>query len=202
MAIAEIVSQLMPKGKPAFDLIRNRTSITKLCETGAGRKNMRMYIFLLVKSFCDSLNAVRNMNEDQMIEAAAFLLDECGDMRLEDYLVMFAMAKRDQLGVRILDRLDIQIIAQVLESYWVKRNHFANRVQESWYSDQDIKPSEQKSNEVSPEVFSAKMREFREQLMKRWEDENAERDKVSQMEIERRQKMIERRREEWEKKTI
>jgi hypothetical protein len=41
--------------------------------------------------FCSSINVLRNMNEDQMIEAAAMLIAECGNFRLEDYVMMFSM---------------------------------------------------------------------------------------------------------------
>ncbi|MBK7885497.1 MAG: hypothetical protein IPJ81_18160 [Chitinophagaceae bacterium] len=74
----------------------------------------------MIKDFCSSLNVVRNMNEDQMIEAAAMLLDECENFRLEDYMIMFSMAKRGEL-VKIMDRIDLQVITAMLDEYFTRR---------------------------------------------------------------------------------
>jgi hypothetical protein len=69
------------------------------------------------------------MNEDQMIDCASMLLDECGTFRLEDYQVMFTMAKRGKIG-KIMDRLDISVISQLLDEYWTIRNEYGKREQE------------------------------------------------------------------------
>lgn len=105
----------MPGGKPDLVGVLNYPRITQLVREN-GRKGVRTVIFLIVKNFCESLNVVRGMNEDQMIEAAGFLLDECHNYRIEDYVMMFSMVKRGQL-VKILDRIDIQIIGQILTEY-------------------------------------------------------------------------------------
>ena len=115
LELAELISDLIPNGKPDLIGVVNYPKISKLIEEN-GRQGVRATIFLIVKNFCESLNVVRGMNEDQMIEAASFLIDECGNYRIEDYLIMFTMAKRGQL-VKILDRLDIQIIGQIFSEY-------------------------------------------------------------------------------------
>lgn len=94
--------------------------IETLAETH-GKRKMRKVLFLMLKDFCNSINVVRNMNEDQMIEGAAMLLDECGNFRLEDYAMMFSMAKRGQL-IDVRDRIDIQMLSQMLDNYWERRN--------------------------------------------------------------------------------
>jgi len=95
--IAETTSNLMPDGVPNFEPIRSFPTIKALCDSiKDGRKNMRAVLFNMVKNLSESINVVRNLTEDQMIEIASFLLDECGDFRLEDYQMMFTLAKRNK----------------------------------------------------------------------------------------------------------
>ena len=65
-----------------------------------------------------------------MIESASMLIDECGNFRLQDYTMMFTMAKRGQL-VKIRDRIDISVITQLLDEYWKRRNFAGMKLQES-----------------------------------------------------------------------
>jgi hypothetical protein len=126
--LAEITSKLLPEGKPDFAVIRNHQPI-KMLEKSIERKVLRATIYMMVKSFCESINVIRNMNEDQMIDCASMMLDECGTFRLEDYQVMFTMAKRGKIG-KIMDRLDISVISQLLDEYWTIRNEYGKREQE------------------------------------------------------------------------
>lgn len=119
MELIGITSTLMPGGKPNYlDMIKYPTINQIIKEQG--NKSMLKAIFLLVKNFCNSLNVVRNMNEDQMIEAAAMLMNECDNFRLEDYVMMFSMAKKGEL-VKIYDRIDIQLITTIIDEYWERR---------------------------------------------------------------------------------
>jgi hypothetical protein len=134
MDLIAITSELMPKGKPQFLAVVKYPSIASLVET-EGKKKMLAVLVLLVKDFCGSMNVIRNMNEDQMIETAAMLLDECDNFRLEDYVMMFSLAKKGAFHteVKIYDRIDIQVITSILDEYW-KRRHavgFAAQVEES-----------------------------------------------------------------------
>lgn len=113
------VSELMPEGKPDLLGVRRFKPIRELIQD-VGKKQMLAMLVIIVKDFCSSLNVVRNMNEDQIIEAAAMLLDECENFRLEDYVVMFAMAKRGSL-VKIYDRVDLQVISEIMDAYWLIR---------------------------------------------------------------------------------
>lgn len=126
--VVTATTDLMPQGKPNFADIRFYPSIVQLVQN-TGKATMVKVLHMLVLDFCRSVNVVRNMNEDQMIEAAAFLLDECGNFRLEDYVMMFAMAKRGQLG-KIMDRVDIQVIGEILDRYWAYRDESGKKLQE------------------------------------------------------------------------
>ncbi len=129
MELIMITSDLMPAGKPSFLEVVKYPMIKTLIET-EGKKKMLAIIVLMVKDFCGSLNVVRNMTEDQMIEAGVMLLDECDNFRLEDYTMMFALAKRGSL-VKIMDRIDLQVITAMLDAYWEQRQHAAKSVEES-----------------------------------------------------------------------
>lgn len=123
MELLLISSDLMPHGVPNYLSMVKYPKISELIVIH-GRKTMLTIIVLIIKDFCGSFNVVRNMNEDQMIEAALMLLDECGNFRLEDYLMMFAMAKKRQFEkyFKIMDRIDIQVITAILDIYWDKRH--------------------------------------------------------------------------------
>ena len=95
-----------------------------------GKKTMLKVIFLLIRDFCNSINVVRNMNEDQMIESAAMLIDECDNFRLEDYAMLFSMGKKGIL-VKIFDRINISVITQMLDEYWKRRNNAAIKLEET-----------------------------------------------------------------------
>lgn len=122
-------NELMPAGKPDFLSIVKYPMIKDLIES-EGKKKMLAVMVLLVKDFCSSINCVRNMNEDQMIEAGAMLLEECANFRLEDYVMMFSMAKKGSLtDVKLWDRVDIQIISQIADQYWLKRDEAGEKAQ-------------------------------------------------------------------------
>jgi len=128
MEFVGLVGDLMPAGIPAF-LSMIKFPMIKDLVNEHGKKTMLKVIFLLIRDFCSSINVVRNMDQDQMIEAAAMLLDECGNFRLQDYTMMFSMAKRGQL-VKIMDRIDISVIIQLLDEYWKMRNRTAEKLLE------------------------------------------------------------------------
>lgn len=125
MALIEKSSQLVPQGEPAFPIIRQRPAIQVLLQEH-GRKPLLKALYLLIRDFCSSVNVVRNMSEDQQLEAAAAMLDEAGNFRLEDYAAMFTLAKRGKL-VKILDRVDMQIIGQMISAYDERRANYAAR---------------------------------------------------------------------------
>ena len=118
MELISLTSELMPAGVPSFLEIVKYPMIRDLIAE-IGKKKMLAILVLLVKDFCSSINVIRNMNEDQMIEAGAMLLDECVNFRLEDYVMMFSLAKRGQL-IKILDRIDLQLIGEMMDKYWEK----------------------------------------------------------------------------------
>jgi hypothetical protein len=129
MDLMMITGELMPAGKPQFLQVIKYPMINQIIQI-EGKRKMLAVLVLMVKDFCSSLNVVRNMNEDQMIETASMLLDECGNFRLEDYLMMFSMAKRGDL-VKIMDRVDIQLVSNILDEYWLRRKRAAKKHEET-----------------------------------------------------------------------
>lgn len=119
MELMLVVNELMPGGKPDLLGVRKYEPIREMIQHEGKRKVLALLV-ILVKDFCSSLNIVRNMNEDQMIETAAMLLEECGNFRMEDYVQMFAMAKKGDL-VKIYDRIDIQVVTEIMDEYWHRR---------------------------------------------------------------------------------
>lgn len=132
MELISITSELMPKGEPDLIGVVRYPQIVRLCQE-VGKKGVFYMILTLVKDMCSSLNVVRNMNEDQMMEAASMLLDEAGNFRLEDYVMMFSMAKRGQL-IKIYDRIDIDVVGLIADEYWIRRGKAGKKKQESEYN--------------------------------------------------------------------
>ena len=126
--LVQLTGALMPKGKPSFLQVVQYPKISDMVLKN-GSPLMLKIIFLIVKDFCSSVNVVRNMNDSQMIEAASMLLDECDNFRLEDYMMMFSMAKRGDL-VKIFDRLDISVVTAIMDEYWQRRKTAGKAEQE------------------------------------------------------------------------
>lgn len=128
MELLSVTRDLMPGGKPLFkDVIKY--PMIRMLAAQVGENVILKNIFLLVKDFCSAVNVVRNMNEDQMIDAAAMLLDECEDFRMEDYVMMFSMAKKGEL-VDLRDRVDLQIISKIMDEYYIVRRREGELIQE------------------------------------------------------------------------
>lgn len=139
----------MPAGNPRFEVIRYHPSISQLVERGTiSKKDMRMLLTIIIKNFCDTVNVPKekNLNSAQLVEVAGFLLDECGNFRVEDYVIMFTMAKRGRLEIgkkgRVFDRVDIQLISDFKDNYEHLRQQGAYILQE--------KEAEEKEKSLSP----------------------------------------------------
>ena len=116
MGMAVTVSELMPAGKPDYKALLHSPQLSQLAQQ-RGRNEILKYLCILITDFCSSLNIKRGMSEEQVVEAAIMLLDECGDYRLEDYALMFNLAKRGKLGIELYQSVDILAISQIEQAY-------------------------------------------------------------------------------------
>lgn len=114
-----VMQEVMPQGQPNYLGMVRFPKITDLV-TEKGQAVILLVLSVMVRDFCATMNVVRNMNDDQIVETAAMLLNECGNFRLEDYATAFAMAKRGQL-VQVRDRIDMQVITDIMDRYFEKR---------------------------------------------------------------------------------
>lgn len=137
MELISITSELMPKGAPNLTGVIKYPTIDRLGQE-VGKKGVLLMILTLVRDYCNSLNVVRNMNEDQMLETASMLLDECDNFRLEDYVMMFSMAKRGEF-VKVYDHVDINLVGEIMDAYWLIRNAAGKRAQEEEYKSYEDK---------------------------------------------------------------
>lgn len=133
MGLTLITGELMPSGKPDFLSVKQYTPIVMLVKQGAVAKpTMMKLLLILLKDFCMSMNVAHNMNEMQMIETAGMLLDECDNFRIEDFVMMFAMAKRGQLG-KLMHSIDMQVISKMMDEYYKLRRLAGERAYEDEY---------------------------------------------------------------------
>jgi len=126
MELANIVHRLMPEGAPDFANIINYPKVSDLAK--GNYKATAFVLTSLMRDFCSSFNVVRNMNEDQIIEAALHLIDEADNFRLEDFVIMFSLAKKGKLDVKIMDRIDIDVINRIWDCYYTKRENAKHEI--------------------------------------------------------------------------
>lgn len=180
MELVSITSELMPKGEPNLTGVIQYPTVERLRQE-VGEKVALLSILVLVRDFCNSVNAVRNMNEDQIIETASILLDECGNFRLEDYVMMFALGKRGQL-VKIYDRVDVSLVSEMLDVYWGMRDKAGQRAQETQYHEfeDQLKEFERKPaqiNEQEQEMqgkIISQMKDLGEQMKENFKEDKAQ----------------------------
>lgn len=118
-------------GEPDFAEFKyHRTSILTLSKS-LDKSIIISDIYLIIKSFTESLNVKRNMTEDQLIEAAATLFRKTvsdGYLEtLEDVVVFFQGCKEGRYG-QIMDRIDIQIILSMRENFLNFRHEVNNSI--------------------------------------------------------------------------
>jgi hypothetical protein len=77
MAYIQITKELMPGGKPAYLTVVKYPKITDLVQQ-KGEPVIMLILAVMIRDFCATMNVVRNMNEEQILEAAAMLLEEAG----------------------------------------------------------------------------------------------------------------------------
>jgi hypothetical protein len=176
-----ITARLMPQGKPTYTEVVNYAPIAALIAE-KGYQEMHMVVGLMLTDLNSALNVVRPMNETQIQDAAHMMVDECGDFRLEDYHMMFQMARRGQL-VKIMDRLDINIISQMMDEYYLKRRLAGQLKQEN----EHITYEQSIDKEVTPEELEEANRRVQE-MMQAWKEDKRSDDEAF---MQRRQEQIE-----------
>lgn len=184
MGLVAAARDLMPAGKPDFSKIKSYPSISQLIPT-VGAPTLHKLLMVLIKNYCNSVNVPegKNMNEDQIIEAAGFLLDECDNYRIEDYVMMFTLAKRGKLESgktgRIFDRVDIQLISDFKANYeQIRRQGEDSIMQDELLKLETTRIPDDRDNanepdEVKAKRFDAVMEKFKE-MQKNWKKEQNE----------------------------
>jgi hypothetical protein len=88
-------------------------------------------LIVLLTSFSNSLNLIRPMNSDQIVECAHELVmtTQEDQLSIEDYVLFFKGAREGKYG-KILDRLDQQTIFEMLEQYRQRRHEQYLRIKE------------------------------------------------------------------------
>jgi hypothetical protein len=119
LGYTKAIKQLFPEGKPNYLGVVQFPQIRDLIKDN-GEAGVLLLISVMVRDYCASVNVARNMNEDQILEAAAMLMEEAGNFRLEDYAMMFAQAKRGKL-VKVYERIDLTTITDMADAYYAER---------------------------------------------------------------------------------
>lgn len=163
-ALCTIVAELMPNNKPDIFTIYHLPTLKQISKDN--KNNIIKCLFLLIKDFCSSFNVVRNMNSTQMIEAANLCFEESVDYRLEDFVLMFSLAKRGKF-VTIYDRIDISVIIEIMDKYYVPRAKAIQQIeiekQENYKLLQEQKQIEKEKNGQVKD-FSKQLKELADKI--------------------------------------
>ena len=102
------------------EILDNGSSISSMV-TNLGEKPTAAILTAMLIKFSQSFNVVRNLSADQIEELAYdFVINDDWGFRLEDYVAAFQMAKTGVIG-DIRDRLDIEVINDILDQYFTRR---------------------------------------------------------------------------------
>lgn len=121
-------AKLTPKGNPDFSILRDRPWIKNM-EQQYGAHRVLAALIVIISNFNKMLGVVRPMTAIQINDCAVHLLNEAGNYRIEDYVMMFTMAKAGKLG-KIMDRIDLEMVCRFHEEYDRLRSDYGQRMQE------------------------------------------------------------------------
>lgn len=174
--------RLIPQGVVNFESLYDLQPITDLV-TIHGTAKVQTLIFTLIQNFCKSFNVVRNMEQDQMIECAMVLLSDCKDFRLEDYVIMFTLAKRMKIG-NVYDHIDLAVISTIHDEYLVIRQMEMKKINERKKNEtRKVKAIEQPVSQDDLDKAKESMRLLEEELRKQKTEDNSVADWLKQGEI-------------------
>lgn len=131
-------------GEPDFKGIHKNKAIVKLVDE-LGKETVVKIVYAILFDFCSALNFQRNMTVPQMTDCALMMVDECGSLRIEDYMAMFRMAKAGKLG-ELYGKLDIMDISRFMDAYHEMRERDAEK-QIQIDAEKKIQIAEQKRKE-------------------------------------------------------
>lgn len=190
VSLIRSVSEIMPQGRPDFEAVRFAPAIVNLVAEH-GPAKVHAVLVMMIRDYCSSINVPesKKMNGDQEMEAASFLLDECGDFRMEDYLMMFTLAKRGKIG-KVFDRVDIQLLSDFKESYSALRTNHAFAKQE-----EEVRRKEEGAD-YGPHPLTEKQREGWRKVLDRFRELSAEGQRDREKNNERLKEMEEQRRKD------
>lgn len=130
-------AKLTPKGVPDFSVIRHRPSISSM-ERQYGAKRVLSALITIIDQFNKMVGVVRPMSAVQINDCAVHLLNESGNYRIEDYVMMFTLAKAGKLG-KIMDRIDLEMVSRFHDEYDRMRDYYAERQQGEHVKNQETK---------------------------------------------------------------
>lgn len=100
-----------------------------------GFKSVHIIVTSLVRSFSDSYNLVRPMDNNQIVDCAATIVNSAVEdyLSIEDLVLFFDNAKRGVYG-RVLDHMDEPLILEMLETYRQIRHNNYMKIKDSSHS--------------------------------------------------------------------
>jgi hypothetical protein len=147
------VVQYLDKGSVSFDKVLSisvHARIPNLTHV-YGFEEIHKVLIVLLTSFNNSLNLIRPMNAEQIVECAFALVmtTEEDQLSVEDYVLFFKGAKEGKYG-KILDRLDQQTIFEMLEQYRSERHRQFVRIKDERHQAQKAMGDTERTNQPDP----------------------------------------------------
>lgn len=116
-----------------------------------GAKKIHQLLVVLLTQFCNTFNVIRPMTAEQIVACASEILNTSTEdyLSIEDLTIFFQGAKNGKYG-KIYDRLDQQIIFEMLEVYRQQRHEQYLNIKEEQHANlKALGPSFRSSDSVT-----------------------------------------------------
>lgn len=109
------------------------TTLTNLSKS-MGENNTLKVVYTLILNVSNYFNVAHSMNQDQALQTATLILDKYPVETVEDFVMVFKMAKRNEFGT-ILHRIDGTVIfdwcARYFDLKYAKKDELRQRAVKS-----------------------------------------------------------------------
>jgi hypothetical protein len=158
LGIMSVSNQYIERGVVQFDKILSIPACSRVPNLTHvyGFETLVKLVAVLLASFNNSLNLIRPMNDEQVIDCATDLVmtTEEDQLSVEDLVLFFKGAKEGKYG-RILDRMDSQTVFAMMEEYREQRHREYVKIKDEKHANlKSMGPTERTNN---PDPIAEKM---------------------------------------------
>lgn len=137
-------------------------TLLKYLSKNGQEANLMILLSTLILKTASFFNIGKNITEDQAINTASLILEKYPYETLEDFVMVFKMAKKGELG-KVYDRIDPQVIFEWCNQYFDKkaeaRENIHLKQKQKYISEADKTPLTDKAKEALKHFTSQQPKE-------------------------------------------